>query len=88
MLRPLAFGSWLAAMIIASYPAQAQDRKKNPENERVCKISEETGSRLIKHKVCMTRKEWKTEQDEQARELRDNQSGGVKTTTDEPRRPG
>lgn len=85
MLRPLAIGSIIAAMLVAPGSAQAGQPEKDAENQRICKITEQTGSRLAKHKVCMTRKAWKAEEDAQARELRDNQDAGVKTTTDVPR---
>ena len=70
--------------MIASYAAQAQEQK-SADHKRICKILEQTGSRLTKHKVCMTRREWNLEHEEQARELRDNQDGGVKTTSDLPK---
>ena len=83
-MRPLSFGSALAAIVIISCPVQAKE-PKSADDKRICKISEQTGSRLAKHKVCMTRKEWKLEEAEQARELRDVQDGGMKTTSDLPK---
>ena len=87
MLRFFALGSVAAALVAAALPAQAGDVTKDPGDRRICKIFEQTGSRLAKNKVCMTRREWKQEEDEQARELRDNQDAGVKTSTDTPRAP-
>ena len=37
---------------------ESKDSKKDP-NEVICRTSNETGSRLAKKRVCMTRSEWK-----------------------------
>ena len=61
--------SWLGASAYAQQPPPAQTQpitvtgtqpeKKAPDpNEVVCEKQQDTSSRLIVHKVCMTRSQW------------------------------
>lgn len=72
----------LAAALIASVasPALAQTtttqgaqpataRAAQDPNEVICQKQEETGSRLVKKKVCMTRAEWADRQLQDRQEL-------------------
>jgi invasion protein IalB len=61
-------GPALAALLASSAPAVAQQpaqarpqgevKKASDPNEIVCEKQHDTGSRLMMHKVCMTRSQW------------------------------
>lgn len=59
----------LSAPAFAQAPVAAPTTAAQNPNEIVCQKQEETGSRLAKKKVCMTRAEWADRQLQDRQEL-------------------
>jgi hypothetical protein len=72
-----------SASVLAQAPAPPQqtasaDQKVNPLDKMICRYEDTVGTRLGKHKVCATLREWKDQEDENRQELdRVQQTTGV-----------
>jgi hypothetical protein len=60
----------------------AADPKANPLDKMICRYEETVGTRLGKHKVCATLREWKDQQDENRQEM-----DRIQQTTGAPKDP-
>ena len=82
MLRTLTLTALLVttAPVVAQTPApmpqQAQAQAKpNPLDKIVCRYEDTLGSRLKRHKVCATVREWKDQEDDTRRAVERIQEG-------------
>jgi D-aminopeptidase len=78
MRLAIAIGALLAPAVLAAGLADADAAKPKKREKLICVTVKETGSRLARHNVCMTRKQWQ----EQRQEVRDAiQRGQTKQAT-------
>jgi hypothetical protein len=68
MRLAVAVGAWLGASVVAAGAAGDAAAKHKKREKLICVSVKETGSRLARHSVCMTRKQWQ-EQRQEARDL-------------------
>lgn len=67
-----AFGQSNSASTVDQQTA-ARTEAPNPLDKVVCRSEETIGSRLKKHKVCATLREWKDQEDQNRREVERSQ---------------
>ena len=71
-----------SAATSAQPPAPQAQAKADPLNKIVCRYEETVGSRLKRHKVCATLREWKDQEDDSRRAVERLQEGsGVVPST-------
>lgn len=68
--------------LLISAAAMAQVPAGNP-NDRICRVTGETGSRLQRNRTCRTRAEWDQLRREQRNTLDRAQTGQINRTIDE-----
>jgi hypothetical protein len=74
-LAGLTFVSIAPAALAETPPAPPAEppAAANRDDEIICRVEEETGSRLRRQKICMTRKEWRTGEADSGRAVGDAQ---------------
>jgi hypothetical protein len=74
--------SFAILALLVSAAAFAQAPASSP-NDRICRVTGETGSRLQRNRICKTRAEWDQLQREQRNTLDRAQTGQINRTIDE-----
>lgn len=69
----------LALLVPAAAAAQGS---QNDPNERICRVTGETGSRLARNRICKTRAEWEELRREQRNTLDRAQTYQINRTVD------